>query len=152
MYDMNATVIKSILRTRLSHFHTFLHFTSFRQHCCIQSNFIEITLQHGCSLVNLLHIFRAPFSKNNSDGLLLKFLSIFYLQICYFDLLHTSKIFYSQTTVSLFTLNICHSFSIQMLMTLLQYTTLFPYFSILHDGTLFFSSFFLYLYILSIKI
>ena len=34
-------------------------------------NFIEITLQHGCSLVNLLHIFRKPFLKNTSGGLLL---------------------------------------------------------------------------------
>ena len=30
----------------------------------LQSNFIEITLRHGCSPVNLLHIFRTPFSKN----------------------------------------------------------------------------------------
>ena len=30
----------------------------------IQSNFIEVTLQHGCSPVNLLHIFRTPFPKN----------------------------------------------------------------------------------------
>ena len=36
-----------------------------------QSNFIEITLQHGCSPVNLLHIFRAPFRKNTAGGLLL---------------------------------------------------------------------------------
>ena len=27
-------------------------------------NFIEITLWHGCSPVNLLHIFRTPFYKN----------------------------------------------------------------------------------------
>ena len=27
-------------------------------------NFIEIALQHGCSSVNLLHIFRTPFYKN----------------------------------------------------------------------------------------
>ena len=27
-----------------------------------QSNFIEITLWHGCSPVNMLHIFRTPFS------------------------------------------------------------------------------------------
>ena len=27
----------------------------------LQSNFIEITLRHGCSAVNLLHIFRTPF-------------------------------------------------------------------------------------------
>ena len=34
-------------------------------------NFIEITLRLGCSPVNLLHIFRAPFSKNTSGWLLL---------------------------------------------------------------------------------
>ena len=32
----------------------------------LQSNFIEITLQHGCSLLNLLHIFRTPFTMNTS--------------------------------------------------------------------------------------
>ena len=35
------------------------------------SNFIAITLQHGFSPVNLLHIFRRPFSKNTSGRLLL---------------------------------------------------------------------------------
>ena len=34
-------------------------------------NFIEITLRHGCSPVNLLHIFRTPFLKNTSGWLLL---------------------------------------------------------------------------------
>ena len=34
-------------------------------------NFIEIALQHRCSPVNLLHIFRTPFSKNTSEQLLL---------------------------------------------------------------------------------
>ena len=33
--------------------------------------FIEITLWHGCSPVNLLHIFRTSFSENTSEGLLL---------------------------------------------------------------------------------
>ena len=33
-------------------------------------NFIEVTLQHWCSLVNLLHIFRTSFHKNNYGGLL----------------------------------------------------------------------------------
>ena len=37
-----------------------------------QSNFVEITLQHGCSLVNLLHIFRTPFPKKISGEMLLK--------------------------------------------------------------------------------
>ena len=34
-------------------------------------NFIEITLLHGCSPVNLLHIFRTPFPRNTSGRLLL---------------------------------------------------------------------------------
>ena len=37
-----------------------------------QSNFIEIKLRHGCSPVNLLHIFKTPFPKNTSGGMLLK--------------------------------------------------------------------------------
>ena len=37
----------------------------------LQSNVIEITLRHGCSLVILLHIFRTPFYKNTYGGLLL---------------------------------------------------------------------------------
>ena len=37
----------------------------------LQSNFIEITLQHGRSPVNLQHVFKAPFYKNISGGLLL---------------------------------------------------------------------------------
>ena len=40
-------------------------------HVKVQSNFIEIALRHGCSPVNLLHLFRAPFSKNTFGGLLL---------------------------------------------------------------------------------
>ena len=35
-------------------------------------NFIEIALRHGCSTVNLLHIFRTPFPKNTSGRLLLR--------------------------------------------------------------------------------
>ena len=27
-------------------------------------NFIEIVLRHGCSRINLLHIFRTPYPKN----------------------------------------------------------------------------------------
>ena len=37
-----------------------------------QNNFIEITLRHGCSPVNLLNIFRTHFTKNTSWRLLLK--------------------------------------------------------------------------------
>ena len=44
---------------------------------CDFSNFIEITLLHGRSLVKLLHIFRIPFSKNTSGWLLLPFAEIF---------------------------------------------------------------------------
>ena len=42
----------------------------------LQSNFIEIALRHGCSLVNLLHIFRTPFLKTTSGGLLLGIVGI----------------------------------------------------------------------------
>ena len=38
----------------------------------LQSIFIEITLWHGCSPANLLHIFRTPFLKITSGWLLLK--------------------------------------------------------------------------------
>ena len=37
----------------------------------LQSSFIEITLRHGCSPVNLLHIFRTPFTNNTSERLLM---------------------------------------------------------------------------------
>ena len=37
----------------------------------LQGKFIEITLWHGCSPVNLLQIFRTLFSKNTSEWLLL---------------------------------------------------------------------------------
>ena len=37
----------------------------------LQSNLIEITLRHGFSPVNLLHIFRTPLSENTSGWLLL---------------------------------------------------------------------------------
>ena len=38
-------------------------------------NFIETTLRHGCSPVNLPHIFRTPFAKNISGELLLSLLN-----------------------------------------------------------------------------
>ena len=31
----------------------------------LESNFVEITLQHVCSPVHLLHIFRTPFSQEH---------------------------------------------------------------------------------------
>ena len=36
----------------------------------LQSNFIEIALRHGCSSVNLPHIFRTPSPRNTSGWLL----------------------------------------------------------------------------------
>ena len=36
----------------------------------LQNNFVEITLRHGYSPVNSLHIFTTTFPKNNSRGLL----------------------------------------------------------------------------------
>ena len=37
----------------------------------VASNFIESTVQQRCSPVNLLCIFRTPFPKNTSEGMLL---------------------------------------------------------------------------------
>ena len=37
----------------------------------LQSNFTEITLRHGCSPLNLLHVFWTPFPRNTSGWLLL---------------------------------------------------------------------------------
>ena len=37
----------------------------------LQTNFIEITLRHECSLLNLLHIFKRPFPKSTYRRLLL---------------------------------------------------------------------------------
>ena len=42
----------------------------------LQSNFIEITIRHGCSPVNLPHIFRTPFPRNTSGWLLLYWLKV----------------------------------------------------------------------------
>ena len=46
----------------------------------LQSNFIEIALWHGCSPVNLLHIFRTAFLKNTSGRLLF----LVTTKICFF--------------------------------------------------------------------
>ena len=43
----------------------------------LQSKFIEMTLRHGCSPVNLLHIFRTPFPKNTSWWLPLVFTTLY---------------------------------------------------------------------------
>ena len=37
----------------------------------LQNIFNEIALRHGCSLVNLVHTFRTPFTRNTSGNLLL---------------------------------------------------------------------------------
>ena len=44
------------------------------------SNFIEITLWHECSPVNLLRIFRTPFSKNTYGGMLLSIIDFIYMR------------------------------------------------------------------------
>ena len=45
-------------------------------------NFAEITLWHGCSPVNLLHIFRTPFPKNTSGRPLLILLYSISVIVC----------------------------------------------------------------------
>ena len=83
---INMSDNTNLQRVRSSHPEVFLRkgvlkicskFT--REHPCrstisikFQSNFIEITLRHRCSLVTLLHIFRTPFLNNAFGWLLLK--------------------------------------------------------------------------------
>ena len=50
-----------------------------------ESNSIEITLWHGCSPVNLLHIFRTPFSRNTSGWLLLILLTFSHILLYIFQ-------------------------------------------------------------------
>ena len=54
--------------------------------CDLLCNFIEIALRHGCSPVNLLHIFRPPFSKNTSGRLLLIVRYLFDSHYCTLEL------------------------------------------------------------------
>ena len=55
----------------------------------LQSNFLEITLRHGYSSVNFLHIFITSFPKNISGGLLLFFPMCSDLsgKVCFFGIL-----------------------------------------------------------------
>ena len=46
------------------------------EHPYAEVKFIKLTLQHGCSPVNLLHIFRTPFPKTTSRWLLLLYFLI----------------------------------------------------------------------------
>ena len=85
-------VVRILLKCRSSHPEVFLgkvvlkicsKFTG--EHPC-RSAIFEISLRHGCSPVNLLHIFRTTFFKNTSEGLLLKVKSLHHLTQ---DYLHT---------------------------------------------------------------
>ena len=51
----------------------------------LQSNIIEITLWNGCSHVTLQHIFRTPFLKNASGGLLFNVFLITFSFFFYFS-------------------------------------------------------------------
>ena len=48
----------------------------------LHSNFIEVTLWHGCSPVNLVHISRTIFYKNTYGELLLEAIYVFMFRIC----------------------------------------------------------------------
>ena len=67
-------------------------------------SFIEIALRHGCSPVNLLHIFRTPFLKNTSGRLLLKLLMfrLFRLIQIHLELISRNSLHLSHYRVLLF--------------------------------------------------
>ena len=62
----------------------------------LQSNFIEITLWHGCSPVTYLHIFRTP--KNTPDRLLLIFCCIRLRWYFYAQVIFTFHVYLSPVT------------------------------------------------------
>ena len=66
-----------------------------------QSSFIEIALRHGCSPVNLMHIFRTLFSKNPTGGLLLMLSeTLIYKLFGHFKLSKTKQIFYQPSQMT----------------------------------------------------
>ena len=67
-------------------------------------NFIEITLRHVYSPVNLLYIFRTPFTKNSSQRLLLN-------TLLFIGLLHSNnqQINIAQKKLRNFLINVCKS-------------------------------------------
>ena len=85
IYLLHQCSVASVARVRSSHPEVFLGkgvpkiCSKFKgEHPCrstisikLQSNFIEIALRHGCSPVNLLHIFRISFLKNTPEWMLL---------------------------------------------------------------------------------
>ena len=67
----------------------------------LQCNVIEITFGHRCSPVNLLHIFRTPFTKNTSGRLFLFFVCSVHGNIAIWDTNHqwipNSRFFFKST-------------------------------------------------------
>ena len=81
-------------------------------------NFIEITLQHGCSPVSLLHIFRTSFRKNTSGWLLLHLFKNYCFSVLKGQIIkaHENQIYFKTFKFEFFdtyyfqsTLHRCHS-------------------------------------------
>ena len=71
IYSLTQCLVKTQYCTAnilITH-HKSSHPEVFLGNCCC-SNFIEFALRHGCSPVNLLHIFRTPFPRSTSGWLL----------------------------------------------------------------------------------
>ena len=64
-----------------------------------QKNFIEITLRHGCSPVNLLYIFRTPFPKKTSGGLLLAQSKTTTVKLAHITSTKRTRLYTKQTTI-----------------------------------------------------
>ena len=86
MIKHRKILLRKLEKTRSSHPEVFpekgvlkIYYRFIGKHQCQRAisikllrNFTEITLQHVCPPVNLLHIFRTPFLKNTSGWLLLE--------------------------------------------------------------------------------
>ena len=67
----------------------------------VVNNFIEITLQYGCSLINFLYSFRILFLKNTSGRLLLNFLKHPRLLFDLFNLFQPGVVFHIDNSLDL---------------------------------------------------
>ena len=86
----------------------------------LQSNFLEITLRHRYSLVNLLHSFGAPFPKNTSRRLLPS------KALTMFKLLPVSSLQFSNSSFGMLYVCLNNDFAVQLAMVTAKNTVISP--------------------------
>ena len=86
----------------------------------LQSDFLEITLRHRCSLVKLLQIFGLPFLKNTSRRLLPS------KALTMFKLLSVSSLQFSNSSFGMLYVCLNSNFAVQLAMVTAKNTVISP--------------------------